>query len=582
MDGMVRRRNTGSGSDPDTTEKGVGSPLSWTEHKVQDRVASAREKRSRKDSRSVGSDPEYLLDLAVALSSAGSVRELASVLSRSLHPILPFDIGSIRWAPVDPEDKEWTIDTTGEDLTESLSFDHFGGMIEEWEGRDPTVDLDRTCDRPDDDISSEVFRFRMPHGDLVSLRIRSLVVIPLKFGDRMVGVLTLMSSRLEAFPTQTITEMGRVWTITACRLHDLLDREAISSDRDRARTLLDSSEDLLAIWRYDGSVWEVDCNRRTEELMDRSGMGPDRMDGPFFIPPGPDLERADAAWKRTFTRGETSRVDIQIADGSGRMRTFMFEFSPLLRDESTIGVIMTGMDMEKLTSSIGSVEGENRANRLLLSVLSNDLKDPLCGLFGYSELLRERTALSTEQDRFLGKMTGMVNRMNDTIDLANLLFRLRDGKISLDLERIDLSRMVQRCLDLLHQRTQHYDVVFQRKDSEIEATCSKLIEQVVLNLVDNAMRFSNVGSRIVLDLSTDIEGITFSVGDEGEGVPDRYRSSIFERFDGTCHDDGVQGSGLGLAISKGIISLHKGRIWVEDNRPKGSVFKFFLPWDPEV
>ncbi|MCU0799465.1 MAG: ATP-binding protein [Candidatus Thermoplasmatota archaeon] len=579
---MGRKNNPDSVSADGISEKGVGSPLSWTEHTVQDKTASAKGIRSRKESRSVGPDPEYLLDLAVALSSAGSVRELASVLSRSLHPMLPYDIGCIRWAPADLEDKEWSIDTSGDDLTESLSFDHMGGMIEEWEGRDPTINFDRVYDGPDDDFQSEVFRFRMPDGDLVSLRIRSLVVIPLNFGDRMVGVLTLMSSRGEAFRTNAISEMDRVWTITACRLYDLLDREAISSDRDRARTLLDSSEDLLAIWRYDGSVWEVDCNRRTEELMDRNGMGPDRMDGPFFIPPGPDLERADAAWKRTFSRGEASRVDIQLPGGPGKMRTYMFEFTPLLRDMSTIGVIMTGMDMERLSSSIGSVEGENRANRLLLSVLSNDLKDPLCALFGYSELLRERTPLSSEQDRYLGKMTGMVSRMNGTIDLANLLFRLREGKISLDLERMDLSRMVQRCLDLLHPRTQYYDVVFQRKDSEIEATCSKLIEQVVINIVDNAMRFSKAGSRIVLDLSTDIEGITFSVGDEGEGVPERYRSTIFERFDGTHLDDGVQGSGIGLAISKGIILLHKGRIWVEDNRPKGSVFKFFLPWDPEA
>jgi len=249
----------------------------------------------------------------------------------------------------------------------------------------------------------------------------------------MVGVLTLMSSRSEAFHTDVVKATERVWTVSACRLHDLLEREAIASDRDRARALLDSSEDLLAIWRYDGSVWEVDCNRRTEELMDMSGMGPDRMDGPFFIPPGPDLERADAAWKRTFSRGEASRVDVQLPDDAGRMRTYIFEFSPLMTDGSTTGVIMTGMDMERLASSIGSVEGENRANRLLLSVLSNDLKDPLCALFGYSELLRERTPLSSEQDRYLGKMTGMVSRMNGTIDLANLLFHLRDGKISLDL-----------------------------------------------------------------------------------------------------------------------------------------------------
>ncbi len=577
---MGRRHSSGSGSAPDISGKGVMSPLSWTEHKVQDRAASAKEKRSRKESSSVSPDPGYLLDLSVALSAAGSVRELASALSRSLHPLLPYDIGCIRWAPADPGDDDWAMDATGEDLTESLVFDHMGGIIEEWEGRDPTAAFDMDCDG--DDIRSEVFRFRTHTGDLVCLRIRSLVVIPLNFGDRMVGVLTLMSSRSEAFHTDVVKATERVWTVSACRLHDLLEREAIASDRDRARALLDSSEDLLAIWRYDGSVWEVDCNRRTEELMDMSGMGPDRMDGPFFIPPGPDLERADAAWKRTFSRGEASRVDVQLPDDAGRMRTYIFEFSPLMTDGSTTGVIMTGMDMERIASSIGSVEGENRANRLLLSVLSNDLKDPLCALFGYSELLRERTPLSSEQDRYLGKMTGMVSRMNGTIDLANLLFRLRDGKISLDLERMDLSRMVQRCLDQLHLRTQHYDVVFQRKDSEIEATCSKHMEQVVLNLMDNAMRFSSAGSRIVLDLSTDIEGITFSVGDEGEGVPDRYKRTIFERFDGTRTDDGVQGSGLGLAVSKGIISLHKGRIWVEDNKPKGSVFKFFLPWDPEA
>ena len=90
------------------------------------------------------------------------------------------------------------------------------------------------------------------------------------------------------------------------------------------------------------------------------------------------------------------------------------------------------------------------------------------------------------------------------------------------------------------------------------------------------MPYSPEGSTIRIKVSEFGDRVVVSIADEGIGIPDKYKRRIFERFERGCKE-GIKGTGLGLAIAKRIVEIHNGRIWVEDNNPKGSIFYVELP-----
>ena len=112
------------------------------------------------------------------------------------------------------------------------------------------------------------------------------------------------------------------------------------------------------------------------------------------------------------------------------------------------------------------------------------------------------------------------------------------------------------------------------------------IFQVVNNLTANAIRFSPEGGCIAIAMTTDADGVTVSVQDEGPGIPAVYHEAIFQKYfrtpEGKRRGNLCQGSqGIGLAICKGLVEAHGGRIWVESASAEGSCFYFYLPMDSQ-
>jgi PAS domain S-box-containing protein len=117
--------------------------------------------------------------------------------------------------------------------------------------------------------------------------------------------------------------------------------------------------------------------------------------------------------------------------------------------------------------------------------------------------------------------------------------------------------------------------------SGFSASFNPMMKDVFANLISNAIKYSPSGTRIDIGAETRGESWTFSVSDQGGGVPDEHKQKIFNRFE-RLGKEGVKGSGLGLAITKQIVALHHGEIWVEDNPSGGSVFCVKLPMDPQA
>jgi len=115
-----------------------------------------------------------------------------------------------------------------------------------------------------------------------------------------------------------------------------------------------------------------------------------------------------------------------------------------------------------------------------------------------------------------------------------------------------------------------------RSPGKMPMQASPVIYDVFANLISNAIKYAKEGKKIVIEAEEKDSKYIVKVKDFGEGVPDEFKKVIFERFK-RKEKKGVKGTGLGLAIVKRIVELHNGKVWVEDNSPRGATFVVELP-----
>jgi two-component system sensor histidine kinase KdpD len=164
--------------------------------------------------------------------------------------------------------------------------------------------------------------------------------------------------------------------------------------------------------------------------------------------------------------------------------------------------------------------------------------------------------------------------------ISNLLdsARLESGMMQLKIDWCDIQDVIGAALQRLRERTQQYqlDIVVNEDIPLLKADCV-LLELVVINLVDNAMKYSDKKS--VISIKAEMEGdqILVSVFDNGVGIPSEDLAKVFDKFYRIQQPKQVSGTGLGLSICRGIIEAHGGVIWAEKRANGGTIIRFKLP-----
>ncbi|MEE8353958.1 MAG: ATP-binding protein, partial [Dehalococcoidales bacterium] len=224
----------------------------------------------------------------------------------------------------------------------------------------------------------------------------------------------------------------------------------------------------------------------------------------------------------------------------------------------------------------------DRLRSEFISSVSHELRTPLTFIKGYcTSMLRENVSWDEETHReFLQIVDDKTDQLRDLIDKLLQSAKLEAGALRLEKEPVLLPRLARRVAEEAVRRDGRHELVFRFAPSfPVVEGDSRLLEQVLHNLVENAVKYSPEGGRIVVSGRVDDGEVRVSVSDEGVGVPPEYRERVFERFYRV--DDpatrGIRGSGLGLSIARGHVEAHGGRIWVESANGKGSKFSFTLP-----
>jgi two-component system sensor histidine kinase KdpD len=219
----------------------------------------------------------------------------------------------------------------------------------------------------------------------------------------------------------------------------------------------------------------------------------------------------------------------------------------------------------------------------ILSSVSHDLRTPLATITGAaSSLLDERSCLNP-QDRL--ELSRSIYREADRLDrlLKNLLdmMRIEAGAVHLHKEWHALEEIVGAALARLEERLQHHGVnTTFPSDLPMVQIDAVLLEQVIINLLENATKYAPAGTSIDLSASAGDHEVVVEVADRGQGIPAGEEVRIFEKFYRAkpAREGGV---GLGLTICRGIIEAHGGRIWAENRSGSGAVFRFTIPLTEE-
>jgi signal transduction histidine kinase len=282
------------------------------------------------------------------------------------------------------------------------------------------------------------------------------------------------------------------------------------------------------------------------------------------------------------------------SEQNNALRSALKELSVKEREERARDHKLYG-DLSRVNNELATLQREmvrknveleklNVQKNRILGVAAHDLRSPLGVILSYSEFLEAEAwdVLNTEQRDFVTTIKDtsefMLRMVTDLLDVT----AIEAGQLNLDRQPSDLAQIVGHNVTLNR-------VLAARKEIDVQldkvpplppiSLDSGKIEQVLNNLIGNAVKFSHRGSSVRVHLTRSSGSVTVAIRDQGQGIPTADLPKLFKPFGKTSvrSTAGEQSTGLGLAIVRNIVEGHGGRIWVESVVGEGSTFSFTLP-----
>ena len=367
--------------------------------------------------------------------------------------------------------------------------------------------------------------------------------------------------------------------------------QQLQSEKDVFETLYNKSSDAVILFKTDTTF---DCNEAAKNLFQLSTQtGVTYKELLDLSPPtqsdGEKSEKKFYEMIATAVNKGFHRFQWQNKKVNGELFWTDIVLTKVKLNKVPVmhGIIRDISKQKKLEEDI-IIEKElalkaNQLKSTFLANMSHELRTPMHSVLSFAKiglkkisdadrnsLERYFTNINTSGERLL-------HLLNDLLDLS----KLESGKMVLNKVRSDLKSVFETCYLEQENHFNSKNIKLQLKDdsSDLEGFFDVFrINQVVTNLLSNALKFSPEKSVIQVSLAKNNKNLLFSIQDQGVGIPEKECTLIFDHFvqsSKTKTNEG--GTGLGLAISKEIIDQHQGRIWVENSKSGGSIFTFEIP-----
>jgi len=357
-----------------------------------------------------------------------------------------------------------------------------------------------------------------------------------------------------------VGELARVFNRMAGRLKEMV--SVLTGERDRMAVMLSNMGDAIVAVDADGRVNML--NAAAEKMLRVSS---EEMVGRRFIEVVRDYE-IDGLLQRCLAGTGQQKGVVEITSRGQLLGVIV---TPL---EDGTGCIVLLQDLTELNKL-------ERMRRDFVANLSHELRTPIASLKALTETLHagaiDDSAVAKD---FLDKMNAEVDRMTRMVQELADLSSIESGQAALQQGPLDARQILTRAVARLKTQAERsrIQLLVNTPDQLPQVMGDEgRLEQVLLNLTENAIKFTPPGGRV--EISVQVEGgrMVFKVSDNGVGIPEEDLPRVFERFYKVDKARSGQGTGLGLAIAKHIVEAHGGRIWARSVEGKGSTFIFTLP-----
>ena len=373
----------------------------------------------------------------------------------------------------------------------------------------------------------------------------------------------------ESLPSDAADEMGdlaRSLTRTAAQLRELFDQLSVESSR-REAILASMVEGVLAV---DHQLRVTFCNEAFARAV--GAQSPVVVNAPAL-----DLVRDPAfieMLSRVLATSETCKLRLELAAAAGR--AFEVQAAPLAGVGARRGVIA-------ILHDITDLERLERVRKDFVANVSHELRTPLTAIRGYAETLLDGALEDQENNRkFLEVIRAHSIRLNNIASDLLALSELESGREPSTLEPVPVREALEAALRTVESEARVRGVTLKPGPIDEAGVLGRRIrlEQALVNLLDNAIKFNRPGGEVRVEVRREADGaVRIVVADSGIGIPSDDLPRIFERFYRVdkARSREVGGTGLGLSIVKHVVERMSGTIAVESQLGRGSTFTISLP-----
>jgi two-component system, OmpR family, phosphate regulon sensor histidine kinase PhoR len=374
--------------------------------------------------------------------------------------------------------------------------------------------------------------------------------------------------RLDVPNSEEIAALAEAMNAMASQLHARIttitqqrnELEAVLSGMVEAVLVIDAHENIRSVNEAAERLFQIDSSRVKGRKVQEAIRNTDLR---LFV-------------AETLSREEPLEGDIVIL---GDPEKFLQAHSAILRDSdgNTVSALVVLNDVTRM-KALENIRRDFVAN------VSHELKTPITSIKGFLETLREGALQDPEHaERFLDIIIKHTDRLTAIVDDLLSLSRIeRDAeKGEIALQDKSIAEVLDAVARVCRKRAQLKNIKLESDPGEsiVAKINPTLLEQAIVNLVDNAIKYSEPGQTVLVRAEKTPAEVVIKVIDEGNGIPRDHLERIFERFYRVdkARSRKVGGTGLGLAIVKHIVSAHGGRITVESAIGRGSTFSIYLP-----